>query len=135
MRGADMGDAASVNALPALWVGLLYESAALEAAWRLVADWTGEERDALRRGTPKTALATPFRGGTVGDIARQVVAIARSGLASRARRNADGEDETLYLAPLEETLALGKTPAERWLDRYRGAWAGDLTRIFDEAEI
>ncbi|HEY0918799.1 glutamate-cysteine ligase family protein, partial [Devosia sp.] len=134
MRGADMGDAAAVNALPALWVGLLYDATARAAAWDLVGDWTAAERQRLREEVPRAGLATPFRDGTVLDVARQVVDLARAGLSRRAQV-ADGVDETRYLAPLEATLALGKTPAERWLDKYHGAWAGDLGRIFDEAEI
>ena len=134
MRGADMGSEAATNALPALWVGLLYDAQTIDAAWELVKDWTAEERQALRDEVPRTAIHTPFRGGTVADIARLVVGIARGGLVRRARF-VRAEDETKYLAPLEETLELGKTPAERWLDKYRGEWAGDLTRIFDEAEI
>lgn len=134
MRGADMGDAASVTALPALWVGLLYDHEARDAAWELVRDWTAEERQRLRREVPRTALGTPFRGGTLADVAGRVVELARAGLGRRALVE-NGADETGYLAPLEQTLSLGKTPAERWLDRYHGEWAGDLTRIFDEAEI
>ena len=124
-----MGDRAHVLALPALWVGLLYDAAALEDAWQLVKDWTDEERQTLRDDVPRTAIHTPFRNGTVADIARRVVELARAGLRRR------GLGEEAFLAPLEETLSLGKTPAERWLDKYHGEWAGDLTRIFDEAEI
>jgi glutamate--cysteine ligase len=129
MRGADMGDEAHVNALPALWVGLLYDEAALDAAWSLVRNWTVEEMAALRNGVPVQAIHTPFRGGDVAQVAREVVDIAREGLKAR------GLGEETYLAPLDETLALNKTPAERWLDRYNGAWGGDIGRIFDEAEI
>lgn len=134
MRGADMGDEAHISALPALWVGLLYDDAALDAAWQLVKDWTDAERQQLRDAVPKTALATPFRSGTVLDIAAEIVALAKAGLARRAEVD-NGKDETIFLAPLEETIALKKTPAERWLDRYHGEWGGDLTRIFDEAEL
>lgn len=135
MRGADMGDQASVNALPAFWVGLLYDTAALDAAWDLVKSWTEAERLALRNAVPKTALATPFRNGTVADIAREALAIATAGLTNRDVRNAKGENETIHLAPLETTLHLGKTPAERWLDLYNGKWAGDLTKIFSAARM
>jgi len=134
MRGADMGDEAHVNALPALWVGLLYDPAALDAAGQLVKDWTTEDMQRLRNEVPRTALATRCGNRSVQDIAADVVAIARAGLARRAEID-NGKDETVYLAPLEETLSLGKTPAERWLDRYHGEWQGDLTRIFDEAEL
>lgn len=134
MRGADMGSEADTNALPALWVGLLYDAGTLDAAWDLVKDWTAEERQTLRDEVPRTAIHTPFRNGTIADIGRQVLDLARAGLRRRGEF-AGGEDESKYLAPIEETLALGKTPAERWLDKYHGAWAGDLTHIFDEAEM
>jgi glutamate--cysteine ligase len=134
MRGADMGDRGHVLALAALWTGLLYDRAALDGAGALVGDWTEAERQMLRDEVPRTALGTPFRGGTVLDIARQVVELAREGLRRRARLEG-GNDESLYLAPLFETLDRGRTPAERWLERYHGEWEGDLTRIFDEAEI
>jgi len=140
MRGADMGDEAAITALPALWTGLLYDDIALDAAWDLVKDWTEYDRQALRNGVPRQALQTPVPGndlrfGTVGDLAREMVGIASAGLARRAIKNALGQDESIYLATLEETLRLGKTPAERWLDLYRGEWAGDITRIFEAAEI
>jgi glutamate--cysteine ligase len=135
MRGADMGSAASVVALPAFWVGLLYDQPALDAAWDLVKDWSEAERQALREAVPRTALRTPFRRGTVHDLAREALAIAKVGLESRNRLDATGRSEAIHLAPLEETLHLGKTPAERWLDLYRGEWNGDLTRIFEAAEL
>ncbi len=129
MRGADMGNRDHVVALPALWVGLLYDAAVLEDAWQLVKDWTNAERQTLRDEVPKTAIKTKFRSGTVADIAAEIVALARRGLKGR------GLGEEQFLAPLEETLALGKTQAERWLDKYHGEWNGDLTKVFDEAEI
>ena len=134
MRGADMGDRDHVLALAAIWAGLLYDQDALDAAWDLVRDWTDAERETLRNEVPRTALHTPFRSGTVIDIARRAVDLARDGLRRRNRLQGN-EDETIYLRPLDETLALGKTQAERWLDKYHGEWAGDLTRIFDEAEM
>jgi glutamate--cysteine ligase len=129
MRGADMGDRAHVLALPALWVGLLYDQHVLDDAWELVKDWTAAERLALRDAVPLTAIHTPFRKGTVADLAGEIVWLARQGLLSR------GLGEEAWLAPLEETLSLNKSPAERWLDKYHGEWNGDLTRIFDEAEM
>jgi glutamate--cysteine ligase len=129
MRGADMGDEAHVNALPALWVGLLYDHAALDEAWSQIRNWTVEEMWKLRNDVPMHAIHTPFRGCKVSDVARAVLDVARQGLMHR------GFGEEKYLAPLEETLALNKTPAERWLDKYNGEWGGDVMRVFDEAEI
>ncbi|WP_127144779.1 glutamate--cysteine ligase [Pelagibacterium montanilacus] len=130
MRGADGAPWRGVCALPAFWVGLLYDDAALEAAWSLVRDWTNEERQSLRDGVARHALSTPFRDGTLMDVAREVVAISRSGLKARGRRNWEGADETVFLSPLEYTLQCGKTPAERLLDLYHGPWNGDASRVF-----
>lgn len=134
MRGADMGDRDHVLALAAIWAGLLYDQDCLDAASELVEDWTDEERETLRNEVPRSALKTPFRQGTVADTARMVVELAADGLRRR-RHVVGGEDETIYLRPLEETLDSGRTQAERWLEKYHGEWQGDLTRIFDEAEM
>jgi glutamate--cysteine ligase len=131
MRGADSGPTGSILALPAFWVGLLYDEESLRGALDLVADWSDEERQGLRDAVPTTALATPFRGGTVLDVAHIAVDLARGGLRRRARRNRDGADETIYLAALDRTLALGRTPAELILAEFAGPWRGDIDRCFD----
>jgi len=135
MRGADMGDEKSVTALSAFWVGLLYDDVSLEAAWEMVRPWTQEEREQMRRDVPRLGLDTPHDRSNLYDVAAQAVGIAEAGLVRRARRNARGEDEAIHLAPLEETIRLAKSPAERWLELYRGEWNGDLTRIFKAAEL
>jgi glutamate--cysteine ligase len=135
MRGADMGDEASVTALSALWTGLLYDSISLEAAYELIEPWDEGERERLRREVPRHGLQTPHDRSTLYDVAAQAVGIAEAGLVRRDRRNAQGEDETIHLAPLEQTLHHARTPAERWLDKLHGDWNGDLTRIFVDAEL
>ncbi len=135
MRGADMGDEAHVVALSAFWTGLLYDDISLEAAWELVKNWTQEDRDYLRREVPRLGLSTPFDRSSIFDAAAQAVGIAEAGLVRRNRLDAKGRDETIYLAPLEETVRTGKAPAERWLEKFRGEWNGDVTPIFKEAEL
>ena len=130
MRGADGGPGRGICALPAFWVGLLYDSVSLDAAWELVKDWTAEEREALRRAVPRTALKTPFRGGTLRDIARQVVALAHDGLRRRGRLNSERLDESIFLSSLEEAVATGETPAERLLRDYETVWNGDIDEVF-----
>lgn len=133
MRGADGGPLERIIALPALWVGLLYDQGALDAAWDLVKGWSMDERETLRASVPKLALDAPIGGGkTLRDIAGEVLAIARSGLASRGLLNAAGEDETRYLAPLDEIVARGKVPAELLLEKFHGAWGGDIARVYEE---
>ncbi|TBW37205.1 glutamate--cysteine ligase [Siculibacillus lacustris] len=132
MRGADCGPASHVVALPALWVGLLYDPGALEAAGRLIADWTTAEQQALRDAVPRSALATPFRSGTVRDVARELLAIARSGLAARAIVDStSGRDETVHLDVLDEIVASGQTLADRLLADFHGPWAGAIDRVLD----
>jgi len=133
MRGADGGPWNRICALPALWVGLLYDQGALDAAWDVVKDWTMEERQVLRDSVPRLGLDAPIGGGRkLRDIAGQVVDIARSGLAARGRLNGAGDNETGYLSFLDEVVASGKTNAERLLERYHGQWQGDLGRVYDE---
>jgi len=135
MRGSDAGRPDMMVAQSALWVGLLYDDAALAAADALVrrAPWAAYQ--ALRAEVPRLALDAPWAGGTVRSLARDMVAIARDGLRASARLNASGGDETLYLAPLAVLVEGGPTQAEHWLTRYHGPWQGDTTRIFAEAAI
>ena len=133
MRGADGGPWSRICALPALWVGLLYDQDALDAAWDEVKDWTLEERQRLRDSVPKQGLAalTPA-GETLAELGTRILAIAEAGLRARGRLNAAGDSESGFLDPLREIIASGKTPAERLLDRYRGEWSGDVARVYEE---
>jgi glutamate--cysteine ligase len=134
MRGADGGPWNRICALPALWVGLLYDQGALDAAWDLVRHWTMEEREALRNAVPKLGLDAPVPGGrTLRDIAPEVLSIARAGLASRAMLNSGGDNETGFLRALDDIVASGKVPAERLLDLYHGEWNGDIGRVYEES--
>jgi glutamate--cysteine ligase len=130
MRGADGGRWRRLCALPALWTGLFYDRQALDAASALVADWTEAERQELRRAVPRLALKAPFRGGTLRDVAVEVVAIAREGLRRRARRDSSGQDETHFLATLAEIAETGRTTADRLLDDYAGKWQQRIDSIF-----
>lgn len=132
MRGADGGPWQRICALSAFWVGLLYDSAALDAAAALVGDWTEEERQELRRAVPRSALATPFRGGTVRDVARQALWISRKGLRARRRINRASQDEAVYLEPLEEVVATGRTLADELIARFEGPWRGEIDHVFEE---
>ena len=133
MRGADGGPWNRICALPALWVGLLYDQGALDAAWDLVKGWTMEEREALRSAVPRLALDAPIAGGgRLRDIAGEVLDIAHAGLAARGRGNVAGDNETGFLDPLREIVRSGKVPAERLLDRYHGAWHGDVAKVYAE---
>lgn len=136
MRGADGGRWGRICALPAFWVGLLYDEGALDAAWELVKGWSMEEREALRNAVPKQALDAPIPGGgTLRDIAGEILDIAASGLNARARLNASGDNESGFLDPLREIVRTGKVPAQVLLDRFAGDWGGDITRVYEEAKF
>ena len=134
MRGADGGPWNRICALPALWVGLLYDQGALDAAWDLVRHWTMDEREALRDAVPKLGLDAPLPGGgKLLDLAREVLPIARAGLSARARLDSSGNNETGFLEPLEEIVETGKVPAQRLLDKFHGEWGGDIARVYEES--
>ena len=132
MRGADVGPPDRIAALSAFWVGLLYDEAAVDAAWQLVKSWTAAERQHLRDTVPREALRSHVAGRTVRDVARDALAIAERGLQMRRETNARGEDERVYLAPLHEIAESGLTAAERLLERYRGPWQGSVEPAFRE---
>ena len=132
MRGADGGRWRRICALPAFWVGLLYDETALDAAWDLVKDWSADERQGLRDGVPRGALATPFRDTTVREFACEALRIAHSGLRNRGHINDLSQDETIYIAPLEMLAACGTTVADELLECYAGRWQGNIDHVFGE---
>ena len=133
MRGADGGRWSRICALPALWVGLLYDQTALDAAWDEVKDWSLDERQRLRDEVPRLGLkAITPSGESLRDLGARILDIAGAGLQARGRLNAAGDNESGFLDPLREIVARGSTPAELLLERYHGDWNGDVGRIYDE---
>lgn len=132
MRGADSGPWDNICGLPAFWVGLLYASDSLDAAYQMVKHWTPEDHVYLRREVPRRALACEFKGRSVGEWARDVLALSRAGLESRAFLDSKGMDESYYLDPLDVIADSGKTPAEGLLAAYHGYWKGDIDALFKD---
>ena len=132
MRGADGGPWRRICALPAFWVGLLYDEAALDAAETLTGAWTFEDVSAMRDAVPTEGLDAVIRNRPLVDVARDVLQISRTGLANRDRRNADGYDETHFLAPLEEAVARGTTSAQEMVTAYHTRWGGSIEPVFLE---
>lgn len=137
MRGADAGTAEMMVAQSALWVGLLYDDAAVAAVESLLRGAGWADAMALRAAVPRQGLAAklPWRGGTLRELSRDVVAIARDGLVARARHDHADNDESVYLEPLESIVNGGPTQAEHWLERFHGPWSQDVRQIFAEAAI
>ena len=135
MRGADAGPADMLTALPAFWVGLLYDQSALDAAWDIVKGWSAEERQALRDAVPKKGLAATIAGRKLSEIAAEVVELSRAGLVRRASRNAAGQDESVFLAPVHEIVARRQSLAERLEERFRSAWNGKVEPVMTELSL
>jgi glutamate--cysteine ligase len=132
MRGADGGSWGNICALPALWVGLLYDDGALDAAESLIKGITASDVEAARMAVAKDGLQAEMAGRSVHKIAHEVLEIAEAGLKSRKLLDSKGEDERKYLAPLQEIVKSGKTYADEMLDKYYSAWNEDITHIFKE---
>ena len=132
MRGANGGAWDNLCALPAIWVGLLYDNDVLDQADRLVSDWTAEERDSLRKLTPTHGLNTPFRDGTLRDLGKTVLDLAREGLKRRAELDWVGVDERGFLNPLFETVETGITPAAEKRKRFETEWNGAIEPLYRE---
>jgi len=134
MRGADGGPWRRLCALPAFWVGLMYDQGALDAAWDLVKDWDAETREALRVEASVHALDARVGGIHMHGLARDVLELAEAGLKARGRQGADGliPDEAHFLSALKDSVETGTVPADELLEHYNTDWAGDLTRIYAE---
>ena len=132
MRGADSGPWSRLCALPALWMGVLYDSAALAAAWDLCKDWKIEDHERLRADVARRGLKAEIAGRTVQDVAIDLLAIAKSGLKNRNRLSGGMVDESGYLAELEHIAETGVTPAERLLELYNTRWNGDASRAYED---
>jgi glutamate--cysteine ligase len=134
MRGADGGPWRRLCALPAYWVGLMYDSGALDAAWDIAKDWDVETREALRVAASEQGLAAEVNGIKMIDLARETVLIAEQGLTARGKAGAGGliPNETHFLNALKESVATGNSPADELLERFYGDWNGDLNKIYSD---
>jgi glutamate--cysteine ligase len=133
VRGADAVPPGLTCSLPALWKGLLYDAAARDAAWRLVAGSSHEERDAARADVARRGLAARFAGRSVLELARELAAISREGLRRIAHAGRRDPDETAYLDPVSEQLELGMSPGQVVLDRWESEWGRSLDRLIEYA--
>ncbi|HVG52700.1 MAG TPA: glutamate--cysteine ligase [Xanthobacteraceae bacterium] len=132
MRGSDGGPWRTLPALPAFWVGLLYDDDTLDAAWDIVKDWTAAERQKLRDDVPRLGFNATIRNRSVLDLARDTLTLAHAGLKRRNRLNGSGVDESRYLAPLDDIVARGKTRAEELLEKFAGPWRGSVDPVYEE---
>lgn len=132
MRGADGGPWHRLPALPAYWVGLLYDDIALDAAWQIVKHWSADERQKLRDDVPAQGFGAVVSGRNVLELTQQTLALASQGLARRNRLDASGRDERRHLRSVEEFVARGITPAQELLEKFNGVWNGSVDPVYAE---
>jgi len=132
MRGSDTGPWSELCAMPAFWVGLLYNNSSLEAAWDLIKDWTSQERNQLRYEVPLTGLQTQFRGKPIIELVNECLNMSRFGLNARSRINGHGDNESIFLQKLYEFTKTGKTNADKLIHKYNNDWDKDVMNIYNE---
>jgi glutamate--cysteine ligase len=134
MRGADGGPWRRLCALPAFWVGLLYDQTSLDAAWDVCKAWNVETREAFRVAASTDGMTAEVDGKRMMDLARECIGISKAGLLARCKQGNGGlvPDETHFLNALEEVVETGSSPACEMVRKYRNEWGGDLSKIYEE---
>jgi glutamate--cysteine ligase len=132
MRGADGVPWGRLPALPAFWVGLLYDDSSLDAAWDIVKHWNAPERQAMRDDVPRMGFKTRIRDRYLFEIAKECLTVAHSGLRRRGRVDHLGRDESRHLEPLDRILDSGHSPAEEMLEKFHGPWHGSVEPAYEE---
>jgi len=133
VRCADAVPPALICALPALWKGILYDGAALDAAWRLVSDWTLAERESALAAVARSGLAAQVAGRPVLALARELLEISRAGLARIGHGEGEARDESGFLDPIAELLQRGRSPGEELLAHWEGGWGRDPGQLIQNA--
>lgn len=121
VRGADSVPARWSMALPALWLGLLYDEASLDFIDARLVALGHDAWAAARARVAAEGLRAPVGETTVGALARELLAVADAALARRARVDGEGRDERVFLAPLIEAAERGQSVGDVVL----GDWSGD----------
>jgi glutamate--cysteine ligase len=132
MRGADGVAWDRLPALPAFWVGLLYDDESLNAAWDIVRGWNAHERQSLRDDVPRLGFKARIRDRYLFEVAKECLVLAQAGLRRRGRIDHLGRDEGRHLEPLQRIIDSGRTPAEEMLEKFHGPWHGSVEPAYDE---
>ena len=134
MRGADGGPWNIICALPALWVGLLYDDQSQSEAFDLAKPLM--DVGMLEEG--RISAAKLGLGGKIGEnsieyLATEMLKISSSGLSRRNKLDKKGIDERQFLDPLFHILQNKETGAEKLLKNYNNSWSKDINKIFTES--
>ena len=117
-------------ALQAFWKGLTYDTAILQAALDIAPRLDRSRFASLQADVAKHALESRSEGVDVLALAREVVQLAKVGLARVA------PDESRYLDPLVESVVVeGICPADRIIRDFDGAWARSVARAIEALRV
>ena len=130
MRGADGGPWSIICALPALWVGLLYDAEALQKAEAIANQFSHQDVVNARISAAKDGLKGQIGSQNIHHVAKQLIEIAEIGLKSRGRMNKDGEDERTFLTPLKTIVNSGLTQADIVSGLYYHEWKEDINKVY-----
>jgi glutamate--cysteine ligase len=122
VRGCDCGSLAMIGALGPFMRGLLYDPAARAAATALTQKLSFADRQRLADDVPRQGLAARVGSRSVGDLAVELVAIARDGL-SRVAPTA-----LPLIAAVEEIAQTRRTQSDRMIELWQ-THAGDRAAL------
>jgi glutamate--cysteine ligase len=131
IRSVDSQPPERMLALPALVKGVFYDDDCMLGAWDLVRSWSWSERLEAYVAAQKEALRARVRGIRLLDLARELSAIARVGLARQDVRNGRGQNETIYLDALDRQLAVGRSPADDIRERWDTVWEERIEKLVE----
>ena len=135
MRGADGGRFESVCALSSFWVGLLYDSTSLDSSWAIVKNFNTDQLQELRIKVAKNGLNSSVEGIDLKTLTRKILNLSSDGLRRRDILNANGENESIYLDPLEKILSTGKSPSDELIERFSKNWDKNLVNMLSLIHI
>ena len=118
MRGADSGSWNRICALPAFWVGLLYNKQILDQTFLMLKNWKLEEIYQLNKDVQKYGLKSKLRGKKIQNICIEILKLAQKGLSLRNCLNKNKKNEEHFLNTLFDIANSGLSPAEELIDEY-----------------
>ena len=126
VRGCDCGSLPMIQALAPMMRGLLYDTAARTAAIELTANLSFADRQRIADEVPQRGFATRAGAHTVGELSRQLVAIAKDGLSRIAPQSVS------LLDPVEQIATSGRTQSDAIIElwqRHAGNRAALITAL------
>ena len=130
MRGADCSKF-TLCALPAFWVGLLYDDENQARLCDMLAGYQHQDILTLREQVVTDGMNLQWDGKSMYEWAELLLPMAQAGLQRRGCFNANNQDESMFLNGLFDMVETRETISDRILAAYHKN-NGDMHRIYDE---